>query len=156
MKLRRHSKGGVLLPPLRSSSILFFKTAELGVSRIALHCSCLLSSPFSGPPLLLFCGGAGTCWGWALRAPFGNWFSAKYSHILFSLLIAQRVSLGTSTHRLSIVLVFITTMTRCKLSFSKEAAKQGPAAGVTPVFTPLKPLPKSLFVLVQLNSLGSS
>jgi len=47
------------------------------------------------------------------------------------------------------VFVFITTTTKCKLSFSKLAAKHGPAAGVTPVFTPLKPFPNNLFVFVQ-------
>lgn len=89
-------------------------------------------------------------------APLGSWFSAKYSHILLSLLIAHSVNLGTSTHLLSIVFVFMTTITRCKLSFSKDAARHGPAAGVTPVFTPLKPFPRSLFVLVHQNSLVSS
>lgn len=70
--------------------------------------------------------------------------------------MAQKVNLGTSTHRLSIVFVFMTTITKCRLSFSKEAAKQGPAAGVTPVLVPLKPFPSSLFVLVHENSRGSS
>lgn len=63
--------------------------------------------------------------------------------------MAHKVNLGTSTHLLSMVLVFITTTTKCKLSFSNEAAKQGPAAGVTPVFNPLNPLPSNLLVLVH-------
>jgi hypothetical protein len=53
-------------------------------------------------------------------------------------------------------LVFITTMTKCRVSFSKLAARQGPAAGVTPVLRPLKPFPSNLLVLVHVNSLYSS
>ncbi len=94
---------------------------------------------------------------WPLQyQPFIDYVNTKYSHILFRRLIAHRVSLGTSTHRLSIVLVFIRIIIRCKLSFSNEAAKHGPAAGVMPVFKPLKPLPSSLFVLLHQNSRGSS
>jgi hypothetical protein len=63
--------------------------------------------------------------------------------------MAHSVNLGTSTHLLSIVLVFITTTIKCKLSFSNDAAKHGPAAGVTPVLRPLNPLPSNLLVLVH-------
>ena len=45
---------------------------------------------------------------------------------------------------------------KCRLSFSNEAARHGPAAGVTPVLTPLNPFPKSLLVFVHKYSLGSS
>jgi hypothetical protein len=47
------------------------------------------------------------------------------------------------------VFVFISMIIRCKLSFSNDAARQGPAAGVMPVFSPLKPLPSSLLVLLH-------
>lgn len=70
--------------------------------------------------------------------------------------MAHRASLGTSTHLLSLVLVLMTTIIKCRLSFSKLEATQGPAAGVHPGFTPLNPLLSNEFPLFQMNSLGWS
>jgi hypothetical protein len=64
--------------------------------------------------------------------------------------MAQSINLGTSVHLYSIDLELRITADNLNPSFLIVAAKQGPAVGVIPVFNPLYPHSRSLFVFYQI------